>query len=78
MILLVHQLLGLLVFAGQLLGLLFRLRQTRVELFAVECQEEKSRLVQALLLTAAAIAAGTMTLMLVTITVLLTLVKPLW
>lgn len=41
----------------------------RVELFATELQEEKCRLIQAILLTAAAIALGVTTLTLVTITV---------
>jgi uncharacterized membrane protein YqjE len=41
----------------------------RVELFAVELQEEKCRLIQAILLAAAAIALGVTTLTLVTITV---------
>ena len=41
----------------------------RVELFAVELQEEKCRLIQAILLTAAAIALGVTALTLVTITV---------
>jgi uncharacterized membrane protein YqjE len=52
-------------------GLTVATVQNRIELFAVECQEEKCRLVQALLLTAAAIATGAVTFMLVTITVLL-------
>lgn len=41
----------------------------RVELFAVELQEEKCRLIQALLLAAAGIALGVTALTLVTITV---------
>lgn len=41
----------------------------RVALFAVELQEEKCRLIQAILLTAAAIALGVTALTLVTITV---------
>jgi uncharacterized membrane protein YqjE len=45
--------------------------RARVELFAVECQEEKWRLILALSLTAAAIALGAVTLVLLTITVVL-------
>jgi uncharacterized membrane protein YqjE len=41
----------------------------RIELFSVELQEEKARLIQAILLTAAAIALGVTALTLVTITV---------
>jgi len=41
----------------------------RVELFAVELQEEKCRLIQAILLTAAAIALGVTALTLITITI---------
>jgi uncharacterized membrane protein YqjE len=41
----------------------------RIELFAVELQEEKARLIQAILLTAAAIALGVTALTLLTITV---------
>ena len=43
--------------------------QNRVELFAVELQEEKCRLVEAILCAAAVAAFGMMTLTLVTITV---------
>lgn len=41
----------------------------RIELFAVELQEEKGRLVEAILCTAAVVAFGLMTLSLVTLTV---------
>ena len=43
--------------------------QNRLQLFAVELQEEKARFVQAVLLAAAAIALGAVALTLVTITV---------
>jgi uncharacterized membrane protein YqjE len=52
-------------------GLTLAAVRNRVELFAVECEEEKCRLIQALLLTAAAIAVGTTTLMLLTVTIVL-------
>lgn len=45
--------------------------QNRVELFAVELQEEKSRLVEAMLYAAAVAAFGMMTLTLVTFTVVI-------
>ena len=45
--------------------------QNRVELFAVELQEEKCRLVEAILCAAALAAFGMMTLSLVTFTVVL-------
>ena len=45
--------------------------RNRIELFAVELQEEKCRLVQSLLLVAAVIALGTTALCLVTITIVL-------
>ena len=48
---------------------LVSLVQNRVELFAVELQEEKCRLVEAILCAAAVAAFGMMTLTLVTITV---------
>ena len=45
--------------------------RNRIELFAVELQAEKCRLVQSLLLAAALIALGTTALTLVTITIVL-------
>lgn len=43
----------------------------RIELFAVELQEEKCRLIQAILLTAASIAFGVAALTLLTLTVII-------
>lgn len=45
--------------------------QNRVELFAVELQEEKCRLVEAVLLAAAVTACGMMALTLVTFTIII-------
>src|SRR5689334_20796000 len=60
---------GLFTSAKRLVDLTLATAQNRVELFAIELQEEKCRLVQALLLAAAAIALGVTALTLVTITV---------
>ena len=60
---------GLFASAKKLADLTLATAQNRVELFAVELQEEKCRLIQALLLAAAAIALGVTALTLVTITV---------
>jgi uncharacterized membrane protein YqjE len=60
---------GLLASAKRLADLTLATAQNRVELFAVELQEEKCRLIQSLLLAAAAIALGVTALTLVTITV---------
>ena len=45
--------------------------QNRVDLFSVELQEERSRFAEAIILTAAAVALGSLTLSLVTLTVIL-------
>ena len=62
---------GLFASAKRLADLTLATAQNRVELFAVELQEEKCRLIQALLLAAGAIALGVTALTLVTITVVL-------
>ena len=53
----------------RILDTLLATAQNRVELFAVELQEEKCRLVEAILCAAAVAAFGMMTLTLVTFTV---------
>jgi uncharacterized membrane protein YqjE len=60
---------GLFASAKRLADLTLATAHNRVELFAVELQEEKCRLIQALLLAAGAIALGVTALTLVTITV---------
>ena len=55
----------------RLLDTLLATAQNRVELFAVELQEEKCRLVEAMLCAAAVAAFGMMTLTLVTFTVVI-------
>jgi uncharacterized membrane protein YqjE len=55
----------------RILDTLLAAAQNRVELFAVELQEEKCRLVEAILCAAAVAAFGMMTLSLVTFTVVL-------
>ena len=60
---------GLFASAKRLADLTLATAHNRVELFAVELQEEKCRLIQSLLLAAAAIALGVTALTLVTITV---------
>ena len=62
---------GLFASAKRLADLTVATAHNRVELFAVELQEEKCRLIQALLLAAGAIALGATALTLVTITVVL-------
>lgn len=54
---------------GRILDTLLATAQNRIELFAVELQEEKCRLVEAILCAAAVAAFGMMTLTLVTFTV---------
>ncbi len=53
----------------RILDTLLATAQNRVELFAVELQEEKCRLVEAILCTAAVAACGMMTLSLATFTI---------
>ena len=60
---------GLFASAKRLADLTFATAHNRIELFAVELQEEKCRLIQALLLAAGAIALGVTALTLVIITV---------
>jgi uncharacterized membrane protein YqjE len=55
----------------RLLDTLLATAQNRVELFAIELQEEKCRLVEAILCAAAVAAFGMMTLSLVTFTVVI-------
>ena len=55
----------------RILDTLLATAQNRVELFAVELQEEKCRLAEAILCAAAAAALGMMTLTLVTFTVVI-------
>ena len=55
----------------RILDTLLATAQNRVELFAVELQEEKCRLVEAILCAAAVAAFGMMTLSLVTFTVVI-------
>ena len=55
----------------RILDTLLATAQNRVELFAVELQEEKCRLVEAILCAAAVAAFGMMTLTLVTFTVVI-------
>ena len=55
----------------RILDALLATAQNRVELFAVELQEEKHRLVEAILCAAAVAAFGMMTLTLVTFTVVI-------
>jgi uncharacterized membrane protein YqjE len=62
---------GLFASAKRLADLTLATAHNRVELFAVELQEEKCRLIQSLLLAAAAIALGVTALTLVTITVVI-------
>jgi uncharacterized membrane protein YqjE len=67
------------VFSGSLRRLsntLLGIIQNRIELLAVEFQEEKCRLLEVFMLAAAAVALGLMALMLVTITVALLLPEP--
>jgi uncharacterized membrane protein YqjE len=59
---------GLFASAKRLADLTLATAHTRIELFAVELQEEKCRLIQSLVLAAAAIALGVTALTLVTIT----------
>jgi uncharacterized membrane protein YqjE len=59
---------GLLASARKLADLTLATAHNRVELFALELQEEKCRLIQVLLLAAGAIALGATALTLVTIT----------
>ena len=53
----------------RILDTLLATAQNRIELFAVELQEEKCRLVEAILCAAAVMAFGMMTLTLVTFTI---------
>jgi uncharacterized membrane protein YqjE len=53
----------------RILDTLLATAQNRVELFAVELQEEKCRLIEAILCTAAVAACGMMTLSLATFTI---------
>ena len=62
---------GILVSLKRILDTLLATAQNRVELFAVELQEEKCRVVEAMLCAAAVAAFGMMTLSLVTFTVVL-------
>jgi uncharacterized membrane protein YqjE len=62
---------GLFASAKRLADLVLAAGHNRVELFAVELQEEKCRFVQAILLTAGTIALGVSALTLVTITLVL-------
>ena len=55
----------------RILDALLATAQNRVELFATELEEEKCRLVEAILCTAALIAFGMMTLALVTFTIVI-------
>jgi uncharacterized membrane protein YqjE len=59
---------GLFASAKRLADLTLATAHNRVELFAVELQEEKCRFIQAVLLTASAIALGVSALAVVTIT----------
>jgi uncharacterized membrane protein YqjE len=61
---------GLFASSKRLAGVLFAVAQNRLELFLVECQEERLRLFEALLLSVAIAALGTMTLGVMTLTVL--------
>ena len=54
----------------RMLDTLLATAQNRVGLFAVELQEEKCQLVEAMLCAVAVVAFGTMTLSLVTLTVI--------
>ena len=60
---------GLLAPVTRLLKTLANLLENRIELFLVEVQEERMRLVEALLLAAVGIVAALMTLILITMTV---------
>jgi uncharacterized membrane protein YqjE len=62
---------GLFASAKRLADLTLATAQNRVEMFAVELQEEKCRFIQAILLTAGAIALGVSALALVTITLVM-------
>ena len=62
---------GLFASAKRLADLTLATAHNRVELFAVELQEEKYRFIQAVLLTASAIALGVSALALVTITLVM-------
>jgi uncharacterized membrane protein YqjE len=62
---------GLWVSLKRILDTLLATAQNRVELFAVELQEEKYRIVEAMLCVAAVAAFGMMTLSLVTFTVVI-------
>jgi len=62
---------GLVALVKRLGDLAVSMVRTRVELFAVELEEEKCRLIQAVLLTAAAIALGVTALTLITITIVI-------
>ena len=64
---------GLFASAKRLAGLTLATAHNRIELFAVELQEEKCRFVQAVLLTASAIALGVSALTLITITLVVLL-----
>ena len=55
----------------RILDTLLATAQNRLELFVVELQEEKCRLIEALLCAVAAVAFGLMTLTLATITIIL-------
>jgi uncharacterized membrane protein YqjE len=59
---------GLFASAKRLADLTLATAHNRVELFSVELQEEKCRFIQAVLLTASAIALGVSALALITIT----------
>jgi uncharacterized membrane protein YqjE len=61
---------GLWATANRLLHTFIQVVESRVELFAVECQEQKIRLVQILIWTSVAVFLGGLSLVMVTITVL--------